>query len=559
MTDRIRIVTVLILLVSALSVRLLLALYESEVGVDSVHYILMGDSIARGDSWDTWNTTGGRWTLPPSFPLMIALFRILGAGKEWAGHLASVFSGTLLVFCIYLLTLHLYGKKTGIAAGWIAAFTPILVDYSVVILTECLFSAFVLLMMLFIHSAQSEKGAPGQFFLSGLFCGLAFLTKTFGIFLLPFLLAGCLFCKPKRPSNKLANLFLALIGFLLLAIPYWLALRNYTGHWVIDGKGIEQENRLYARTLDEERVDPRYTGQLTPDGSDFLINDISYNTRPEWATPQVVVFNFVKKYAQKLVRIYQDFPFTPTYPNNVLLLYLFPAMLLGIGIFRKTDSSDAKANDRFLLYWLCPFIFALPLIFIEVRYYVPVVPLLIPFMALGCIQISENLCDCKFSKTSESKSEATYSKSFIWVIVIFILLAMPKLTYKITHSKDPWVSYNPRKTAAEWLVKYCNENQISLSETKIMEYGHSVSFYADTQSILIPDGDLESVLFIAKKYNARFLSLDEFYLLRANRRPQLNYLFETEKPPPVELERIYVDNTYSGLRHIIYRLPNYDQ
>jgi hypothetical protein len=315
----------------------------------------------------------------------------------------------------------------------------------------------------------------------------------------------------------------------------------------MDGKGIGQEVRLYSRNLTEEHLDPRYSGELTDDGSDFLINVQPTGNKPDWATPRSVVYNFILKYLQKLVRIYQDFPFTPTYPDGVTLLYLFPAILLGLGIFTGPGKWIERHSDRFLLFWLIPLVFCLPVIFVEVRYYVPMVPLLIPFMARGAEQCGKWIVE-RFSGAKGFLAHLTIGPAVNMVLIVFILLALPKLTYKITHWGDPMVSYNPRRVAAEWLLT--NDYR----PERIMEYAHSVSFYADAQSILIPEGDLEDVIRIARKYNTDLLSLDEFYCLRADRRPKLDYLFDLDEQCPPELERIYVDDRYPGLHHVIYRI-----
>lgn len=543
-----------LLLITVLAVgclmRLLLVNYETEVGVDSVHYVLTGDNMARGAGWDTWDTTGGRWVMPPMFPLLIAIFRLAGFGLEYSGHLASVAAGTLLIATTYFLTRRLFGSPSATAAAWIAAFTPILVDYSAVIMTELLFAAFTMLMIIFCHRAFSSHGAAFDAFWSGVFAGLAFLTKTFGILLLPFLLAGYLFARGGASRTKPSvQLSLALIGFLLLAVPYWLALHQTLGKWVIDGKGIGQQYRIRAESLEAEHVDPRYAGDLTPDGSDYLINAGQSPVKVSQERPTRFLLNFVKRYVQKLIRIYQDFPFTPTYPNNVLLLYLFPAMLLGLGVFGTSESWRNRPSDRFLLYWLIPFVFVLPLIFVEVRYYVPVVALLIPFMARGAVSAAQWV-RTSFGESFLLRSDPD-ARSLQVVIAVFILLALPKISYKITNWDDPMVSYNPRKVAAEWL----RENGYCYPE-KVMEYGHSVSFYLGTQSILIPRGDIEDVIRIARKYGTRLISLDQFYMQRANRRPELDWLFSSKVPPPPGLERIYSDETYPGLHHYIYRIDS---
>ena len=533
---------------AALAIRLIVARFETEVGVDSVHYILMGDNIAHGHSWDTWDTTGGRWTLPPLFPILIAIFRLLGAGLELSGHLASIAAGTLLIIAVHNLTKRLYGLSVARIAAWLAVFTPILVDYSVVILTELLYATCGIFMLIYIHRAFSKEGTLFDTFVSGIWAALAYFTKAFGIILMPFLLASYIFAKGGNSSNKpLRQAILALLGFLIFAVPYLIALHQYTGRWVIDGKGIGQQVRIYARNLAEEHIDPRYSGELTKDGEDFAINANPMGEKPTWAKPNVVLANFVKKYTQKLVRIYQDFPFTPTYPNNVLLLYLFPAILLGLGIFTGPGRWIERDSDKLLLYWWCPLVFGLPIIFVEVRYFVPLVPLMIPFMAKGAEKVGDWILR-RFYGEEKRDISTVKNLAINLVIVVFIILALPKITYKISNWNDPMVFYNPRKAAAEWLEKH------NYMHERIMEYGHSVSFYSGAQSILIPDGNLDDVIRIALKYGTDIISLDEFYVLRANRRPKIEYLFDTSKPTPPELQLIYSDTKYPGLHHFIYRI-----
>ena len=538
----------ILVLVVAFALRLILAFLETEVGIDSVHYILMGDNIAHGRSFDTWNTTGGRWLLPPTFPLLVALFRLMGAGLEWSGQLAAITAGTFLLIPLYFLTRRLFTPTTALIAVWIAAFYPILVDYSVVILTENLFAALVLSMLVFLHRSLSEKGTLWDSFRSGVFLGLAFLTKTFGIFLLLFLALSYMFGRGGRSKLSPAKqLGFSIVGFLILAVPYWTGLHQYTGRWVIDGKGEGQAARIFATSLDDEHIDPRYSGELTPDGTDFEINVNPSGLTPQHAPLGELALMYPAKYLRKLIRIYQDFPYTPTYPNNVLLLYLFPSMLLGLGIFTGGGRWTERHSDRFLLYWLCPFVFGIPLVFVEVRYYIPVVPLLVPFMARGIEEVAGWMVE-RFSGVWKIFEKGAFGKAIAIVIAVFILLALPKLTYKITHWSDPMVSYNPRKVAAQWLLAY------DYHPKRIMEYGHSVSFYSDAQSILIPQGDLHDVIRIARKYDVEFLSLDEFYVLRAHRRPEIEFLFDTDLRPPPELERLYLDPDYPGLKHVIYRI-----
>jgi 4-amino-4-deoxy-L-arabinose transferase-like glycosyltransferase len=552
MTYRHQLVYLLIVLLLAACVRLLLVNYETEIGVDSVHYILEGNNIAHGTSIDTWNTTGGRWIVPPTLPFVVAIFRLLGFGLEWSGHLASLFAGVLLLIPVYLLAKRLYGQGPALISAWITAFTPILVDYSVIVATELIFAGCVIVMMIFTHRAISSKGSIWDSLWSGIWLGLSFLTRTLGIMLLPWLLISYMFSKSGHSKSRPAiHATLALLGFLILAVPYWIALKENTGRWVIDGRfGTYGSQILYSNNIDQEAVFERYTGELTPDHSDFLINTPSSVMKPPIMAPSETVLNIGKKYIQKLIRIYLDFPFTPTFPNGVQLFYLFPVFLLGLGIFTGPGKWSDRDSDRFMLFWLFPFVFILPLAFIEVRYFIPVIAILVPFMAVGADRIGSWITSAFPNSPWLNKNS---SRAITIVILAFVLLATPKITYKITHWDDPMISYNPRHVAADWLKSWCKKENIDITKSRIMEYGHSVSFYSGAQSILIPDGDLADLIAIARKYNVEFLSLDEFQLIREHRRPAIEFLFDTSLPPPNQLERLYIDEKYPGLHHVLYR------
>jgi hypothetical protein len=65
-------------------------------------------------------------------------------------------------------------------------------------------------------------------------------------------------------------------------------------------------------------------------------------------------------------------------------------------------------------------------------------------------------------------------------------------------------------------------------------------------------GNVSDVVRIARKYGVEILSLDEFYNLRANRRPELDFLFSSTGPVPPDLVRIYSDERHPDLHHYLY-------
>ena len=409
MKSRSHIVLIFAILLLAVAVRLLLIRYETEIGVDSVLYILQGNNIAHG-GWDTWDTTGGRWIMPPLLPILVAIFRLMGVGLEWSGHLASMAAGVLLLIPVYILTKRLYGDRAAIAAAWIAAFTPILVDYSVIVSTELLFAACAITAMIFTHRAFSLKGTIWDVFWSGIWIGLGFLARSLGIILLPWLLISYLFGRsgPSR-SRSIKRTIVALIGFVIIALPYWTALKQSTGKWVIDSRfGTYGGQELRSDSTDQEASYSRYTGELTPDRSDFLVNVPSLQNEYKTESPSAIVSEVAHRYIQMLMRIYLDFPFTPTFPNGVQLFYLFPVFLLGLGFFTGTGKWRDRDSDRFMVWWLAPFILILPLVFVVVRYYIPVVAMLMPFMAVGAVYLASWIRnafpDARLIKSGDTKS-----------------------------------------------------------------------------------------------------------------------------------------------------------
>ena len=551
-SKRVMVLLILVLLL-ALGVRLFMARYENDIGVDSYHYALMGQNILEG-KFDTYDPNGGRWTLPPVFPLLVSLFHIFIGSIETAGRAASIFAGLLTCLSVFLITRHLFGDKASLVAAFLCAVTPILTDYSVLVLTETTFAFLYGLAMLFSYLTFVRPGKWYYPLLTGLMCALMYQTKAYGLCFILFALL--VIAVGNRYKFKLGGRFLwrslglVLLGWLILVIPYWIFLFNYHGKFVLDGKAVGQLSRMFAHDIPDERIDPRYGGTLieTDDGTlDYAIYHEGHIKPPK---PFDFIKWFVRKYIKKLIQIFWDFPTALSYPDNIPLLNLLSIILISLGLFTMPLNARHNFASIFVILWILPYFTLLPMVFIEVRYYIPLVAILNIFAALGTLKATEWLKSC-FPMFGENSFYKRRALSII-CIVIFIFF-LPKNTLKATHANDPDVSYNEYRIAAEWV----KENYDPVPGP-IIEYAHSVSFYSGVQSLQLPRVDVETLARFARKREIKLIVMDDKYTFRRRKRPELNALFDYDRSvddiKELGLELVYRDESYFEHRLYIYEV-----
>ncbi len=549
------ILLLLLILLLALGVRLFMARYENDIGVDSYHYALMGQNILEG-KWDTWDPNGGRWTLPPFFPLLIALFHLLIPDIETAGRAASMFSGVLTCFTIFLIARKLYGDKASLIAAFLCAVTPILTDYSLLVLTEMTFAFLFGLALLFSYHTLDERSRWYYPFLTGVVCALMYQTKAYGLTFILFALL--VIAIGNRYKFKLGGKFLwrsmalTLAGWLVLVIPYWIFLYDYHGKFVLDGKAVGQLSRMFAHDIPDERIDPRYEGTLIELDDGTLDYEVLHEQFIKPPKPLDFSKWFVHKYIKKLIQIFWDFPAAFTYPNDIPLLNILTIILIGLGLFTMPLNARHNFASIFLLLWMLPYFTVLPMVFIEVRYYIPLIAVLNIFAALGALRMSEWLRSCfpMFHRSSFYRKHALG----IILVVIFIFF-LPKNTLKATHAADPDIFYNEYKIAAEWI----KDNYDPVPEP-IIEYTHSVSYYAGVRSLQLPNTDLENLVRFARERGARLVVIDDKFTMRRRKRPGLEMLFDPERYmkmlPGYGVKLVYIDDKYWEHRIFIYEVQS---
>lgn len=183
--------TILIaILVLALAIRLgtILATTDYEPVFDSGDYVRHAQSIAAGDGFpDSIFTSSESPSAfrPPLYPYLLGgVYAVFGDGAgETAGRIVGALLGVLVVYLVFLIGRAIWGIRVGLWAAALAAVLPPLAFLNEALISEPLFLATELGVILAALTARREGGDWRLAALTGLLCGLAALTRSNGILL----------------------------------------------------------------------------------------------------------------------------------------------------------------------------------------------------------------------------------------------------------------------------------------------------------------------------------------------------------------------------------------
>lgn len=201
----------------------LLALSKnSPVWWDEAVYISMGKYIFSGGTSGMWEEIR-----PPAIPIMSGILWKLGFNPLFSGRLLALLFSAGTVALTYLIGKQAFGKKEGILAATMLAFTNVFFYFSTLLLSDIISLFFALAA---VHVLISKKSEHWQF-ASGILLALAFITRFAQATVLAILFFSFAAAETnskglsRRISSVMAKTSGLISGFLLLAVPYLLA--NY--------------------------------------------------------------------------------------------------------------------------------------------------------------------------------------------------------------------------------------------------------------------------------------------------------------------------------------------
>ncbi len=217
---------------AAALIRLYLVVTNYCISADGVAYIAMAREFHAGRAQDAL-----AWVFSPLYPFLISIAYRAIPNWELAGELLSMAFGTAGVVLLYYLMREVYGRR-GVAAGAaaLAAIHPMLAGFAASVRTEAGYIALVTAALLFLIRG-AERKSLASVAVAALFCGLGYLYRTEGIGVpalsVIILTGGAFVWRRWTPRWGLAAAAILTTIFLLVAAPYLLWMRAYTGHWTV--------------------------------------------------------------------------------------------------------------------------------------------------------------------------------------------------------------------------------------------------------------------------------------------------------------------------------------
>ena len=173
----------------------------------------------------------------PLYPVLIAGTMLVVSSSETAAHIVSLLSGMALVWMVFLIAQHVYGRRTAQICAFLAAVHPLLVALSGSIYNEALYLS-ILMAVVYSGLRALELQRRRDYLVLGICLGLAYLTRVEAFayvlfFVAALLTAGLL---QKRVRTAIVGLAIMCAAFFALASPYVTYFYNHTGSLRLEAK-----------------------------------------------------------------------------------------------------------------------------------------------------------------------------------------------------------------------------------------------------------------------------------------------------------------------------------
>lgn len=169
-----------------------------------------------GDTFYAWPKMGFR---APLLPYLISIFHLLNL--EFLVNFLMPIIGALSVILVYKLGEELFDKKIALISSLFFAFIPLHVVYSAKILTDVLFTFFVLLTFLSFWRGY-EKGNKKYKILFGVFLAFALLSRYTALWIMPIFLLYFLIRDKSLKFLKDKYLWYSILVFFGTLIPWFI-------------------------------------------------------------------------------------------------------------------------------------------------------------------------------------------------------------------------------------------------------------------------------------------------------------------------------------------------
>jgi len=521
----------LILVVISLVIRTaLVARVDRIVRWDEPDYLILGKHLFTGEGF----TVSGQPELhyAPLFPIATGLLYPLTHNMKLNSDIGYVFFGTLLLLPFYWLARRLFGAPIAVlATAFLCLYPPLtagVLFWGTMLEPLYLFLLFSSLCAVWL---AWEKNSVRAFLATGALFGLSYLAKPEAVADFCWMLVLLALANWWRRSLKrsLPGLLVAVVAFALVISPYLLFLYRYTGRIMISGKlGL-----TYAAGLGAVEHDPgiydRAISKLDAAGEEII-----------WFSPdrfKVSVWNLIKADPRGLMRrIWQN---VNILESALFVRKVFPfywLLLVGLGWFGSAWDRERLVKELFLVAAALPVFIFLPF-HIEVRYFSPMFPILLLWVAKGIVALGDWLQEtaARLRPGADAPRLVLSTRRGNSAVVVTAVLSIAFLAYFTVLQPvvvaDGLADMTPtHREAGLWLKAHASVDAM------VMSRDTEVPFYAERRWAATPNEEYPVFIAYLRRRGANYLVVDEREVQVI--RPQLAFLAGEGAPPP-ELRHVY--------------------
>jgi len=512
---------------------------------DTFRYLYMAKSFLDGDLRHAIH-----YHYPPLFPLLAAPFLGLTQTPEMGGRIACLAIAMLTALPVYFLTEKIFNRTVAALATLFLPFIffhlPLIVDAQP-LLGLLLYAAVAVGLI----SLRSKR--PGLSFLTGIMFGLDSLAKmeAQAFFVLYFAILFVHLIVTRPPWRRAAGLVALLgLGYLLVLSPYLGAFYRDTGRFSINPK-----------------LAPLFYGHNEPDWGRACYS-LRHDEHGEFTLEQRVVAEGDRQPFQfslasylftnlpRLAPIYLDrLGFTIKSIIPAYLWYLSPpsgllaGLLILIGLVRPGWTRAQFWQESYLISFGLLTIFSVPLFIPQMRFFTPLIPLLVILLGRGVEQLSLRLTALLGKFFSGLKAGGAQT---VIVVILAILSLLPNLLllYRYPREKEYHQFVADRRLPADWVRGHLEPGRKILSTWDNMPFWYLIGIDLD-RDLAIPQSSLEDLIRYAREQNVEYLIYESGKL--ETRYPDLEPLLDPRFQHPA-LERVYAQVSPDGRYYVIYRI-----
>ncbi|NLE75170.1 MAG: glycosyltransferase family 39 protein [Chloroflexi bacterium] len=517
--------------------RLGLAALPRVIRWDEPDYLWLGRSLFSGLGYTIGPYPDLHYT--PLLPLLAGPWMRLLPSAEWAAAIPYILCGSLLVWPIYGLARGLYGQTTARLAALFVALLPALTISPLYwgTLTE---PPYLLLLFSGLYAARRalDEGRLGLPMAAGAALALAYLARPEGALTLGLVLLWLVGAAAAQRFRRGQVALLVLLTWLLVAGPYLGYLRVHSGRWLLTGKvGVTLALGEGAVAHDPAAYD-RAIASLDQTGEEIIwFSPERFEEPGLWETA-------VSQPGAVLARMRANLG---AWAGAFFNLRMFPSPLLALvalGLFRRPWSRRETLGHAFLATMLLPPFAFLPL-HMEVRFFAPLLPILLIWAAAGAAGLGAWLQASWTAVWLGLRPAGWGRRCWPWLPALVVAAGLVALWPGTLRAGQASLDFG-HKALGLWLSAH------TPAGTVVMARDLAVPLYAERGYAPAPHATLEQTLRYAQAHGATYWATDAYELTQV--KPHLAGLLEPSRRP-AGVDLVYSVESARGL-NFVFRLPH---